>query len=76
MISLVKVIQKGDTTMRGKRVGRPELKASERRTSICRFNVTKAEFLAIRGKAKDQGQTVSEYLRQCSIPKDEAKKGE
>jgi hypothetical protein len=53
-----------------KRAGRPEVPASERRSLIMRFVVTKAEAAKIRAAAKGQGMTVSEYLRQVAIPKD------
>ena len=52
-----------------KRAGRPEVPASQRREEILRFVVTKAEAAKIRSKAKEQGLTLSEYLRQVAIPK-------
>lgn len=55
--------------MVGKRVGRPELKASERRGETFRFMATKEESIKIRSKAKALGLTLSEYLRRVSIPK-------
>jgi hypothetical protein len=53
-----------------KRAGRPEVAASQRRDVIFRFVVTKAEAFKIRAKAKNQGQTISEYLRGVAIPKE------
>ena len=53
-----------------KRVGRPEIAASQRRESIFRFVTTKAEAVKIRSKAKASGLTLSEYLRSVSIPKE------
>jgi hypothetical protein len=53
-----------------KRVGRPEVAASQRRDVIFRFVVTKADASKIRAKAKSQGQTISEYLRSVAIPKE------
>ena len=52
-----------------KRVGRPEIAASQRREIIFRFVVTKAEATKIRSKAKASGLTISEYLRSVAIPK-------
>ena len=52
-----------------KRAGRPEVAASQRRQEIIRFVVTKAEAAKIRSKAKEQGLTLSEYLRQVAIPR-------
>jgi mobilization protein NikA len=53
-----------------KRVGRPEVAASQRREIIFRFVATKAEAVKIRGKAKALGLTISEYLRGVAIPKE------
>jgi hypothetical protein len=58
--------------MRGemrKKAGRPGIAASERRETIMRFVVTKAEGTKIRTAAKSQSLTLSEYLRSVSIPK-------
>jgi hypothetical protein len=51
-----------------KRAGRPEVAPSQRREVIFRFVVTRAEAGKIRGKAKAQGLTLSEYLRSVAIP--------
>lgn len=53
-----------------KRVGRPNVPASEKRSEAFRFAATKAEAARIRAKAKAMGQTISEYLRSASIPKE------
>jgi hypothetical protein len=50
-----------------KRSGRPEVPASQRREEILRFVVTKAEAAEIRGKAKEQRMSLSEYLRQAAL---------
>lgn len=51
-----------------KRVGRPEVKASEKRGETFRFMVTKAESAEIRAKAKAAGHlTVSDYLRKVAL---------
>ena len=52
-----------------KRAGRPEVAESQKRGQIIRFVVTKAEEAKIRAQAKRQGLTLSEYLRQVSIPR-------
>jgi hypothetical protein len=52
-----------------KRVGRPELAANLKRTAVFRFVTTKAEATKIRAKAKELGQTLSDYLRSTAIPK-------
>jgi hypothetical protein len=52
-----------------KRVGRPEVAASQRREVIFRFVVTRADAAKIRSQAKTQGLTISEYLRSVAIPK-------
>lgn len=52
-----------------KRVGRPEVPESQRRTAILRFVVTKSEAAKIRKKAKASGLTISEYLRSVAVPK-------
>jgi hypothetical protein len=52
-----------------KRAGRPEVPASQKRQEIIRFVVTKAEAARIRAKAKEQGLSLSEYLRQVAIPR-------
>lgn len=54
-----------------KRVGRPEVKASERRGETFRFVTTKEESAKIRGEAKRLHLTVSEYLRGVAIPRGE-----
>ena len=51
-----------------KKAGRPEIAASERRSVIMRFVVTKAEAGKIRSKAKAESLTISEYLRRVAIP--------
>lgn len=53
-----------------KRIGRPEVAASLKRTSVFRFMTTKAEAGKIRAKAKELGITLSEYLRSVAIPKE------
>ena len=53
-----------------KRARRPEIAPSQRRRVIIRFVVTKAEAGKIRGKAKAEGLTISEYLRSVAIPKE------
>lgn len=53
-----------------KRAGRPEIPPSQRRESVLRFVVTRAEFKKIKDKARSLGQSVSEYLRGVAIPKD------
>jgi len=53
-----------------KRAGRPEIAPSQKRESIFRFVVTKAEAAKIRAKAKVSGLTLSEYLRSVAIPRD------
>jgi len=53
-----------------RRAGRPEISASRKRGQILRFVVTKEEESKIREAAARRGMTVSEYLRQVSIPKD------
>ena len=50
-----------------KRAGRPEKAASERRSSIFRFVVTRAEAVVIRKKAKAAGLSISEYLRSAAL---------
>jgi hypothetical protein len=52
-----------------KRMGRPEVAASLKRIAVFRFVTTKAEAAKIRAKAKELGQTLSEYLRSVAIPK-------
>ncbi len=52
-----------------KRAGRPAVPESQKRETICRFVVTKAEAAKIRAAAKAAGQTISEYLRRVAIPK-------
>ncbi len=52
-----------------RKAGRPEIAPSERRETIMRFVVTKAEAAKIRAAAKAQGSTLSEYLRAASIPR-------
>jgi hypothetical protein len=52
-----------------KRVGRPEIPASDRRSVAFRFVATKEEAARIRAKAKAMGFTLSEYLRQVAIPR-------
>jgi len=52
-----------------RRAGRPEMAPGERRETIMRFVVTKAEAANIRAAAKAQGSTLSEYLRAASIPR-------
>jgi len=54
-----------------KRVGRPELKASEKHTETFRFVTTKEESAKIRAEAKRLRLNVSEYLRSVAIPKEE-----
>jgi hypothetical protein len=51
-----------------RQVGRPKVQASEKRSTIIRFVVTKAEAQQIRHKAKRRGLTISEYLRSMAIP--------
>jgi hypothetical protein len=46
------------------------MSAGRRRQQILRFVVTKEEAKKIREAAEKRGMTVSEYLRQVSIPKD------
>jgi hypothetical protein len=53
-----------------KRVGRPEVAASQRREVIFRFVVTKSEAGRLRAKAKAAGLSISEYLRSVAIPKE------
>ena len=53
-----------------KRIGRPEIAASRRRTVIFRFVTTKADAAKIRAKAEQLGLTLSEYLRGVAIPKE------
>jgi Mobilization protein NikA len=53
-----------------KRAGRPAVAASQRREVIFRFVTTKAEASKLRGKAKERGMTISEYLRSVAIPKE------
>lgn len=53
-----------------KRVGRPKVAQSEKRTAIFRFVATKAEAARLRAKAKASGLTISEYLRSVAIPKE------
>jgi len=50
-----------------KRVGRPELKASEKRGETFRFMVTKEESAKIRAKAKAARLSLSEYLRRVAL---------
>lgn len=52
-----------------KRAGRPEIDPSQKRESVFRFVTTKAEAAKIRNKAKESGQSISEYLRSVAIPK-------
>jgi hypothetical protein len=52
-----------------KRAGRPTLAASQKRDTIFRFVVTKAEEKRLRAKAKELGLSISEYLRRVAIPK-------
>jgi hypothetical protein len=54
----------------GKRAGRPELAASQKRDVIVRFVVTKAEAGKIRRASKAAGLTLSEYLRSVAVPKE------
>jgi hypothetical protein len=53
-----------------KRVGRPGIAASRRKSIIFRFVTTKAEAAKIRAKAQELNLTLSEYLRSVAIPKD------
>jgi hypothetical protein len=48
---------------------RPAVAANLKRTAVFRFVTTKAEAAKIRSKAKEQGLTLSEYLRQVAIPR-------
>ena len=50
-----------------KRVGRPELKASEKRGETFRFMTTKEESAKIRAKAKAAGLSLSDYLRKLAL---------
>jgi hypothetical protein len=52
-----------------KRAGRPEIPESKKRNVAFRFVATKEEAARIRAKAKEQGYTLSEYLRQVAIPR-------
>jgi hypothetical protein len=54
-----------------RRVGRPEMKASEKRGETFRFMATKEESKKIRAKAKSLGRTLSDYLRDVAIPKED-----
>jgi hypothetical protein len=49
------------------RVGRPQLKASEKRDRGVRFMVTKEELALLRIKAKAARLTLSEYLRRAAL---------
>jgi hypothetical protein len=51
-------------------MGRPQVTASLKRTAIFRFVATKAEAAKIRGRARELGLTLSEYLRSVAIPKE------
>ncbi len=53
--------------MAKKRVGRPELKASEKRGETFRFMVTKEESAKVRIRAKAARLTISEYLRKVAL---------
>ena len=53
-----------------KRVGRPEVAPSQKRSVIFRFVTTKAEAARLRAKVKASGLTLSEYLRGVAIPKE------
>jgi hypothetical protein len=50
-----------------KRVGRPQLRASEKRGETFRFMVTREESAKVRDKAKAAGLTLSEYLRRVAL---------
>jgi hypothetical protein len=52
-----------------KRAGRPTVVKGQKRDEIFRFVTTKAEATKIRAKAKELGQTLSDYLRSTAIPK-------
>jgi hypothetical protein len=53
----------------GKRIGRPEIPASKRRSIAFRFVANKEEAARIRAKAEALGLTLSDYLRQVAIPR-------
>jgi hypothetical protein len=53
-----------------KRAGRPTVVKGQKRDEIFRFVTTKAEAAKIRGKAKELGLTLSDYLRNVAIPKE------
>jgi len=52
-----------------RKVGRPKVKASEKRGETFRIMVTKEESAEIRSLARAAGLTISEYLRSVAIPK-------
>jgi hypothetical protein len=56
-----------DNTFIMRKVGRPEMKASEKRAEFFRFMVTSKESATIRRKAKAAGLTLSQYLRQSAL---------
>jgi hypothetical protein len=57
----------GRIIMPKKRMGRPELPESQKRTKIMRFVVTATEERKIKHRAKAMNKTVSEFLRHISL---------
>lgn len=53
------------------KMGRPKVKASEKRGETFRFMTTKAESAQIRANAKAAGLTISDYLRRVALRKGE-----
>lgn len=53
------------------KMGRPKVKASEKRGETFRFMATKEESVQIRANAKAAGLTISDYLRRVALRKGE-----
>jgi len=53
-----------------KRVGRPAIPESQKRSMAFRFVATKEEAVRLRRKAKELGLSISDYLRRVAIPKE------
>lgn len=54
-----------------RKMGRPKVKASEKRGETFRFMTTKEESAQIRANAKAAGLTISDYLRRVALRKGE-----
>jgi hypothetical protein len=51
-----------------KRTGRPAIDPKKRKEVVFKFYATKIEAARLRNRAGELGKSISEYLRNCSIP--------